>query len=289
VAYLRTPIRWLGGKSAMVGKLLPWFPRHQRYIEPFGGGASLLLAKPRVAEETYNDLDERLVNLFQVIKNPLLFDNFFTQAALTPFSRGERNRVRLAPDEPSDAISRALSTFILSRQSFGGMIDKTAWGLVTGTSVGGMAQSSHQWLSTIQRLRQVHRRLKYVDIRHGSWAALSSLDSSDTLWYLDPPYVPETRRDGAYQHEMSLEDHAALLETINGYKGMVLLSGYPNELYSRLEKIWTRFDFEVKCFVVAKTKATGLQGEGALASQKRTECLWINPAAHLQLRKEGRC
>ena len=272
----------------MVGKILPFFPRHRIYIEPFGGGASLLLAKPRSKEETYGDLDERLVNLFQVIKNPTLFDEFFTQAALTPFSRGERNRVRLAPDEPPDAVSRALSTFILSRQSFGGLIDKTAWGLVTGTSVGGMAQSSHQWLSSIQRMRQVHRRLRYVDIRHGSWDDLSGLDGPEVLWYLDPPYVPETRRDGVYQHEMSLDDHSTMLETINQYKGMVLLSGYPNELYERLEKTWTRFDFEVKCFVVAKTKATGLQGEGALESQKRTECLWLNPTAVAQLKKEGR-
>jgi DNA adenine methylase len=272
----------------MVGKLLPWFPRHRTYIEPFGGGASLLLAKPRGVEEVYNDLDERLVNLFQVIKDPTLFDEFFTQAALTPFSRAERIQARLSPDVPSDAVSRALSTFILSRQSFGGLIDKTAWGLVTGTSVGGMAQSTHQWLSAIQRLRQVHRRIKYVDVRHGSWEALSDLDGSETLWYLDPPYVPETRRDGVYANEMSLEDHAHMLKTIDRYNGMVLLSGYPNELYSLLEKTWIRFDFEMKCFVVAKTKATGLQGEGALKDQKRTECLWINPAAREQLRKEGR-
>lgn len=61
---LRSPIRWLGGKGLIVAKLLPLIPPHRIYVEPFGGGANLLLAKEPSLVEVYNDLDSGLVNFF---------------------------------------------------------------------------------------------------------------------------------------------------------------------------------------------------------------------------------
>lgn len=43
---MRSPIRWFGGKGNMVSKLLKLVPPHEHYVEVFGGGASLLFAKP---------------------------------------------------------------------------------------------------------------------------------------------------------------------------------------------------------------------------------------------------
>ncbi|WP_414647656.1 DNA adenine methylase, partial [Desulfurella sp.] len=39
---MKSPIRWFGGKSHLVKKLLNYIPKHQYYLELFGGGASLL-------------------------------------------------------------------------------------------------------------------------------------------------------------------------------------------------------------------------------------------------------
>ncbi len=64
---LRSPILWFGGKGNMVAKILPLFPPHRIYVEPFGGGASLLMAKAPAPVEVYNDLDSGLVNLFRVL------------------------------------------------------------------------------------------------------------------------------------------------------------------------------------------------------------------------------
>ena len=84
---MRSPICWLGGKGLLVKKLLPLVPEHRIYVEVFGGGASLLLAKdPAVSEvEVYNDLDSRLVNLFEVLREPEGFAEFEASKPLKPF------------------------------------------------------------------------------------------------------------------------------------------------------------------------------------------------------------
>ena len=51
---MRSPIVWFGGKGNMVKKLLPYCDvPHQTYVEPYGGGASLLFAKRPSPVEVY--------------------------------------------------------------------------------------------------------------------------------------------------------------------------------------------------------------------------------------------
>lgn len=63
-------INWVGGKRLLrktIGSLIP--NDIGGYIESFGGGGWVLFYKERWADlEVYNDLDNRLVNLFNVVK-----------------------------------------------------------------------------------------------------------------------------------------------------------------------------------------------------------------------------
>ncbi|MEM5592883.1 DNA adenine methylase [Niallia circulans] len=45
---MKSPIKWVGGKSKLVNKLIPIFPEHKGYVEVFGGSAILLLNKEKV-------------------------------------------------------------------------------------------------------------------------------------------------------------------------------------------------------------------------------------------------
>jgi len=69
-----------------VRKILPFFPPHRIYVEPFGGGASLLLAKQPAEVEVYNDIDSGLVCLFRVLRDPDKFAQFYKKACLTPWT-----------------------------------------------------------------------------------------------------------------------------------------------------------------------------------------------------------
>lgn len=69
-----------------------------------------------------------------------------------------------------------------------------------------------------------------------------------TLFYLDPPYMPETRTSAArYEFELTPVDHerlllAAIHQAEQG--AYIIISGYDNELYRKMLKGWWRKDFQ---------------------------------------------
>ena len=62
-------LKWAGGKTQMLGELMPRVPKtYGRYIEPFfGGGALLFHLHPPVA--IINDLNTELINTYIVIRD----------------------------------------------------------------------------------------------------------------------------------------------------------------------------------------------------------------------------
>jgi hypothetical protein len=80
-------IHWLGGKSVLAASLLPLFPPHLTYVEPFGGGANVLLRKKAVQVEVYNEVNTGLVNLMRVVKDDSRYPDFYEQVFLTHYAR----------------------------------------------------------------------------------------------------------------------------------------------------------------------------------------------------------
>lgn len=272
----------IGGKGVLRRKILPYFPPHRVYVEPFGGGANLLLIKEQSDVEVYNDLDPRLVCLFRCIVDPELREQLTWKLTMTPYSREERLDSKASALKEEDPVEQARMFFTDSRQSLGGMLDRSSWGLVTNTSVRGMAQPISAYIKTIDMLPRIGDRMHDVKLLNQDWRkVVKKYDSADTLFYLDPPYPKKTRRDGWYDFEMSEEEHKELVETIKKLKGMAILSGYPNDIYAALEQSgWKVTSFDRSCNSVARTKHTQLQGDGVIKTfQKRTECIWWNPAA----------
>ena len=272
---LRAPIPYFGGKHLMAGRLLPLFPEHRTYVEVFGGAASLLFAKESSPVEVYNDLDSDLVNFMRVLRDRKLFPDFYNRACLSPYSRDEWLFCRDHLNDDPSPVERARRFFVLARFSFSGLVGSSFGIDVTG-SKGGMVQKASAYQGVLGILPRLSERLMSVLIENKDFRNLIKVyDSEHTLFYLDPPYMPETRRSGAYKHEMTTEDHRELIEILKTIKGKVILSGYPNELYDSLG--WNKQEWQIVCNAAGRTRASGLQGAGAvLKAQKRTECAWFN-------------
>lgn len=262
----RPLLRWHGGKWRQAPDIVALFPAHRVYVEPFGGAASVLLRKPRAYAEYYGDLDDDLVNLFSVLRS----DNaakLIEQVRLTPYARAE---FKLAYVPCDDAIEQARRLIVRSFMGFG---SPGAMGRSTGfrdTSNRSGTTPAQDWRNLPESMPAIVDRLRGVVVENRPAIDLMRKhDGADTLHYVDPPYLAETRGRGnpyctkhKYRHELTDADHVDLLGFLRDLEGMVVLSGYPSDLYDDGLPGWHR---------VTKTAFA----DGARA---RTEVLWINPS-----------
>lgn len=259
---------WYGGKFSHLQWLLPLLPECHHYCEPFAGSAAVLLNRIPSPIETYNDLDGEVVNFFRSLRDNK--DKLIELIGLTPFSREEFEQACVI-DPHLDQVERARRFFIRARQVRTGLAQKASlgrWANCINTSRSGMSGVVSRWLGSIESLPDIAERLLRVQIENRPALEVITLyDSSDTLFYCDPPYVHETRGDcNAYGNEMTNQDHRDLAKLVNNAKGKVALSNYDcplmDELYPmpkwlklvgpektihstkdmRREVLWTNFD-----------------------------------------------
>ena len=284
---LRSPIKWFGGKGHMVAKILPILTAipHTRYVEPFGGGASILMAKPPVDVETYNDLDSALYDFFTVLADPDLFPQFVRRVRLLPYSRQLFNHARATWRDEPDKVKRAALWYVLARQCFGGHFGHS-WGAAITTSARNRSSEISKWQTALAYLPQVHKRLKRVQIENADFLnILLRYDTPKTLFYCDPPYVKDTRSPEGYLYEMDNGQHESLVDALLNIKGYAVLSGYAHPVYDTLSNNgWKRIDWQTVCYAAPRTRQSNLKGKGAaLKHQARVESVWISPRVPRQL------
>lgn len=270
---LKQPVKWHGGKHYLASKIVALMPPHVHYVEPYAGGLSVLLAKnPEGVSEVVNDLNLQLSNFWKVLQGGALFAEFLRVMEAVPFSEVEY-RGRMPDDDlvSVDPVGCAAAFFVRCRQSLAGRM-KPFTGITKTRTRRGMNNEVSAWLSAVDGLPEVHARLRRVLIlNRDALDVIRGQDGPDTLFYLDPPYLHETRATTAdYAHEMTTEQHRQLLEVITApsIRGKVMLSGYRSELYDGWLGDWHRHEFDLP------NHASGRTTSGS--KRRMTECLWTN-------------
>ncbi len=264
----RPVLRYPGGKFKIEKWVISHFPRHEFYVEPYGGAGSVLLQKPRAQGEIYNDLDGDVVNVFRVLRDRKQAEELERVLRLTPFAYEE---YKFAYEPCDDPIERARRTIFRSFASIGsdGVSRKNSGfrGLKNNeTSV----TAAQEWSRYPNAVRAFVERLTNVLIENRPALHLISIyDRPETLFYVDPPYVMSTRSKSSvlYSTEMTDQDHIQLADALHKVKGMVVLSGYYSSLYEDLYSGWR----------MIQKSATAQNGKG------RVECLWLSPNIHTTL------
>lgn len=270
----RPLLRYHGGKWRLAPWILAHVAPHRTWVEPFAGAGSVLFRKPRSYSEVLNDLDDSVVNLYRVLRDPPKATELRRLVELTPYCRAEFVECFRPAD---DAVEHARRTLIRYWFGFGSGAARTPGS--TGFRNNAKREGStpaHDWRGFPDHLANIIERLRGVTIDcEDAFACIKRHDAVQTLFYVDPPYLPATRtaisgrngRKAMYAHELDDAGHQRLLATLANVKGMVLLSGYDSPMYREQLPTWR---------VVVKQA----RGDGAC---ERTECLWINPACDLAL------
>ena len=257
----RPAMRYHGGKWRIAPWIISHFPAHKLYVEPFAGAASVLLRKSRVHGEIINDIDGDVVNLFRVLRDPAAAAELERLVRLTPFSREE---FQLSYETTTDPVERARRLIVRVFMAFGTTsIRKNRTGF-RARSYERNTTGAADWATWPRQIRLFVERLQGVIIENKD--ALDCIRLHDgplTLFYVDPPYLEETRTAGlrGYRNELTDEDHRRLIDCLLSVKGMVALSGYANEMYDSALVSWRRIEREALA-------------DGGV---KRTEILWLSP------------
>lgn len=261
-------LRYHGSKFRLAPWITSFFPEHRVYVEPFGGSAGVLLQKARASDEVYNDLDGEIVNVFRVLRDRKASAELLRLCQLIPYASEEFD---LAQQAARDPIEQARRTLFRSWAGFGSAsATRGRSGMRSVTNAGRYKPVACFWTRVSELIPQFTARLAKVIIEsRPAIRVMKQHDSEQTLHYVDPPYLLETRSErgvGSYRYEMAITDHEILLTNLASLDGMVVLSGYDSSFYSNALPGWRQ--------VIAET-----EGSGAHGSVRRTECLWINSTA----------
>lgn len=272
---MKSFIPWIGGKGALVPEIIPRFPSdYNRYVEVFGGGASILFSKKKKSNfEVYNDIQSNLVNLFNVVRyKPISFVNALgitqlnTRADFTHLKNllsGNYEQYRYLESELQTAkdtyhkieyqkikellttkaedfdVNRAVNYFYIIRYSY---------------SSGGQSFACRP-ISLIDvpiTIFKASRRLKSVVIENKDFNDLiPHYDRDNTFFYCDPPYY---QSENVYGDLFSHNEHQKLFSLLSNIKGKFLLSyndcefirdlykDYPMLEISRLHNMQQRYN-----------------------------------------------
>ncbi len=265
---LRTPLKTHGGKHYLAPWLIEHFPKDYRqrtYVEVFLGGGSVLLRKEPSAKEVANDLDKKIISVFRCIQtDPAEFLNLV--GAFGGYTKETFENATLASDDATGYMQVGVCELIQRRMSRGGTKKSFAW---SKRLRGGKPGDVNAYETILDMLPDISDRIAKVDFLNEDFGSvIEQFNDESIFFYLDPPYLQETRSKGSlqvYDHEMTTQDHVRLLDLCLESKALIMISGYESPLYRDTLDGW-------------KFRHRSIANHSSQKDRKtlRTECIWCN-------------
>ncbi|WP_417459094.1 DNA adenine methylase [Kordiimonas sp.] len=277
---MKTILKYHGGKSYLAPEYAPIIRRalfragdSPRYIERFAGGLSMLFHLPgEGVAEFAGDANGDLANFWRILADDTAFRIFERKVNCVPFGDAAfEAALKSIGDADRSPVQRAVDFFVIARQSRQGLCKSFA--TPTCRLRRGINENVSAWLAAVERLPEVHDRLRTVEVRQGHFRELMKLDSPSAVFFDDPTYVKSTRtaKEAYGEFEMSLKDHEELLHGYVGMQGTFFLCGYDNELYRRYESDhgWYRREFP-------RPNSSSSKRDDEGRKEIKVEVLWSN-------------
>ena len=254
---MKAIMKYPGSKWGIAKWIISHFPEHHSYLEPFFGSGAVLFNKTRSHIETVNDMDGRVVSLFDWIKRDP--ERLAHEIYYTPYSRQVYDEAFAA--EPEDSLQRAVNFYICLQMGHGFRTNGERVGRKNDIQSRERAYAARDWCNLPEKIMQAAERLRGVQIEcMPAVKLIRRFNSPKVLIYADPPYLLATRHGRQYRYEMLDEDHEELLDVLLDHTGPVIVSGYNSPLYNDRLREWHREE------AISYSQ---------IASRK-TEVLWMN-------------
>lgn len=206
-------VPWIGGKRRLAKVLLPLFPEHSCYVEPFCGAAALFFLKEPTKVEVLNDINGDLVSLYRVIQNHP--EEFIRQFKFALSSRQMYDWLKEMPTDPLTDIQRAARFYYLQKLGFGGKVDGRTFGTAT------TSPPRLNLMRIEEDLSAAHLRLSRVFIEHLPWAScIARYDRPHSLFYCDPPYWGTE----GYGIDFGMDNYVRMAELAQSIAGKMVIS-----------------------------------------------------------------
>lgn len=274
---VRPPIKWPGGKYRYAPLIHAESPKdHRHRVILYGGGLGEFWSwQHEGISEVVNDIDARVMNLWDVIHSPSVFPVFQQAVRTLPVARLAWERAarfdysKLDFSGRKPCVDAAAAYFTLVRQSMSGSAQ--SFGPFTKTRLRNeMNEQASAWMGAVEGLIGAHTRLRRVGLEcRPALEVLAREDRPGTFFYADCPYLLDDgeTENNLYACSMTYTEHCEMCDAFDGAKGRIMLSGYPNGLYDAVLKAprWRKITFATKENMSRSPKKT-----------PRTECLWMN-------------
>jgi DNA adenine methylase len=270
---VRSPFNYPGGKSKSIHEIIPYLPQTSRYVEPFGGSGSVLLARNPSGLEVLNDRYMGVVAFYRCIKNEDKMNRLCDLIDISIHSREEWVWCKETWENVNDDVERAARWYYMLRYSFGGLCRNF------GRSTSPRGRIAGKIRNNVPDFPAIHQRLKHVQIENQDWRqCIDDYDDHDTVFYIDPPYIDTD--SGIYKSKMYQKDHNELIDMVFSCKGFCAVSGYDNPFYDNRpwddRHEWDAFVSMKSMAYTDQNKKGHLEGVEERGTSK--EVLWIKEA-----------
>lgn len=240
----------LGNKTKVANKIIPFFPSHNLYVEPFFGAGGMFFSKQKAKYNILNDKDEDVFNLFNVLRNKKqeLYDAIYQMPIHEKLWHYWRKNKEIDP------VNASVRFLFLSNFGYMGKSETLRY------CNGNQKKLLLEYIDVTYKkiwdcefmcfdFLEVFNRIPKEDAR----------DFNNTFIYCDPPYLDTTNN---YQHSFTEEDSFNLFDSLCKYNFKFAVSEFNHP------------------FIIEQSKDRGLYitniGERVNMKNRRNEILVTN-------------
>ncbi len=260
-------IRWVGGKSRLLPRILPHVPEQiKNYHEPFlGGGAVFLACASRVSGcARLADLNDHLVSAWVAVRDH--------QPELRPLldwyqaNDSKDFYYRIRTESPTGLVEKAARFLYLNSVSWNHLWRENS---KTGAMNVPWGDRSFKGIAP-ETMEMLGRLLVSADIRAIDFRDVIREAGSGDFVYLDPPYLPIFSKPGS-EREPTAKFNKYTAKVF-GYQDLVDLAGLCRELSDRgVSWVMSNRDVELIRDLFSGFKFERFTTHRALAAQSRRE------------------